>query len=222
MHPNRLEEYLDQLERPLTALSPTARREWREEAHEHLQSLIAAHEELGSSPEEAVEAAVRQFGDAARIGRGLRSVARRRRRTTPADREALTMAVWNIGLAGVFGALMRQPGAFDHLMEVGIGLGIAYGLMGAILGRSQRALRPRSLALFTCWAGSSSAAAYLALLAIPGLQGREGIAAIIAASALSAAAALGGLFLGAWMGYRGVSASVGPGLTERTLPSTMD
>ena len=40
MHRNRLEEYLDQLERPLTRLSPAARREWREEARQHLHSLI--------------------------------------------------------------------------------------------------------------------------------------------------------------------------------------
>jgi hypothetical protein len=68
MH-SRLERYLEELERPLTALTPEARAEWREEARQHLAALAAAHEELGSSPEEAVEAALRQFGDARQIGR---------------------------------------------------------------------------------------------------------------------------------------------------------
>jgi hypothetical protein len=113
------------------------------------------------------------------------------------------MALWNIGLAGLFGALMRLPGAFDHLLETGIALGAAYGLMGAVIGRGLKALQPRTTALFTLWAGSSSAAAYLALLAIPGMQSREGIAAIGAASAWGAASALGGLLVGIWAALRG-------------------
>ena len=68
---SRLEAYLDEMERPLSALTPEARAEAREEARQHLLSLIAAHEELGSAPEEALETALRQFGHPARLGRKL-------------------------------------------------------------------------------------------------------------------------------------------------------
>jgi hypothetical protein len=71
MHPSRVEAYLDELERPLAHLPASERREWREEARQHLLSLAAAHEELGASPQEAVDAAVREFGDPGRIGRDL-------------------------------------------------------------------------------------------------------------------------------------------------------
>lgn len=71
MH-SRLEEYLDTVEKPLTSLPKPAREEWREEARQHLESLVAAHEELGSSREEAVEAALLQFGDAQAIGVQMR------------------------------------------------------------------------------------------------------------------------------------------------------
>lgn len=72
MH-SQLEEYLDNVEKPLAPLPTQAREEWREEARQHLESLVAAHEELGSSQEEAVEAALLQFGDAQTIGQQVRA-----------------------------------------------------------------------------------------------------------------------------------------------------
>ena len=75
MYNSRLEHYLDEMERPLTRLSAETRREWREEARQHLLDLVAAHEELGASPQEAMEAALRQFGDARQIGRQLQRAA---------------------------------------------------------------------------------------------------------------------------------------------------
>lgn len=72
MNHSRLEQYLDEVSRPLTPLGETARREWREEARQHLDDLVAAHAELGASENEAIEAALHQFGDAAKIGRAVR------------------------------------------------------------------------------------------------------------------------------------------------------
>lgn len=72
MNHSRLEQYLDELERPLTALGETARREWREEARQHLADLAAAHEELGTDPDIALEQALHQFGDAAKVGQAVR------------------------------------------------------------------------------------------------------------------------------------------------------
>lgn len=71
MH-SRLEQYLDEVDRRLEALPSWERREWREEAQAHLQALADAHQELGRTPEEAVEAAILQFGDAERLGQELR------------------------------------------------------------------------------------------------------------------------------------------------------
>ncbi|HLK59250.1 MAG TPA: permease prefix domain 1-containing protein [Chthonomonadaceae bacterium] len=69
MSSNRLEQYLDTLEKPLSALSIETRREWREEARQHVLAIADAHEALGMPPEQALEAALQRFGDAAQIGR---------------------------------------------------------------------------------------------------------------------------------------------------------
>jgi hypothetical protein len=71
MLPSPLEQYLDRLEQPLAALPRDVRSEWREEARQHLLHLIAAYEELGTPADEAVLAAIRQFGDPDRIGANL-------------------------------------------------------------------------------------------------------------------------------------------------------
>lgn len=72
MNHSRLEQYLDELERPLTSLGENVRREWREEARQHLADLAAAHEELGTDPNTALEQALRQFGEAAKVGQAVR------------------------------------------------------------------------------------------------------------------------------------------------------
>jgi hypothetical protein len=74
----RLQQYLDELEQPLRRRLPEeTRREWRVEAEQHLESIVAAHEELGVPAEAAIEAAVRQFGDAGVIARDIRRETRR-------------------------------------------------------------------------------------------------------------------------------------------------
>jgi hypothetical protein len=66
----RLEDYLDHVSAPLVGVVPFARRqELRAELRAHLMALIATHEELGSSPDVAVVAALRQFGDPGRLAR---------------------------------------------------------------------------------------------------------------------------------------------------------
>jgi len=66
--PSRLEKYLDEVTRPV---APAQRAEWQEEAQQHLDALVAAHEELGLSREEAVEAAIGSFGEAKQIGKSI-------------------------------------------------------------------------------------------------------------------------------------------------------
>jgi hypothetical protein len=57
----RLRAYLDALDKPVASLGNEVRQDWRSEAEQHLRSLIAAHEELGSTHAEAVAEALAQF-----------------------------------------------------------------------------------------------------------------------------------------------------------------
>ena len=64
----QIEDYLDQVCAPLTTAVPhNVRREWRAEMQTHLESLTAAHIELGADPAEAVHSALRQFGEAHQV-----------------------------------------------------------------------------------------------------------------------------------------------------------
>jgi hypothetical protein len=59
----RIEDYLDRIYAPMVGrLCYERRQELRREMRAHLGQLIAAHEELGSDNEEAIVAALRQFG----------------------------------------------------------------------------------------------------------------------------------------------------------------
>src|SRR5438105_1069741 len=69
--PVSFDEYLAQLSRQLDLAPHAWSRELRQELRQHLEALVAAHMELGSSPEEAIAAALRQFGDPVLIGRRL-------------------------------------------------------------------------------------------------------------------------------------------------------
>jgi hypothetical protein len=71
MHHNRLETYLDQVEQQLKRLPAWERQEWREEARQHLSALAEAREELGWTPEAALEASLQQFGEPERLGKEL-------------------------------------------------------------------------------------------------------------------------------------------------------
>jgi len=72
----RVQTYLDALEKPMASQGEAAAQEWRQEAEAHLYSLIQANMELGSTYEEAVTAALKQFGNTATIGREVAQVTR--------------------------------------------------------------------------------------------------------------------------------------------------
>jgi hypothetical protein len=65
----RLEDYLDHVCVPLVGLLPyAARQELRAELQAHLEADVAAHREMGSTPGQAIAAALQQFGDPHRLG----------------------------------------------------------------------------------------------------------------------------------------------------------
>ncbi len=68
---SQTELFLARLNPPLRWMPRAARMELHAELRQHLDALAAAHEELGSTPEEAFDLALRQFGDPAKIGRKL-------------------------------------------------------------------------------------------------------------------------------------------------------
>jgi hypothetical protein len=67
-----IEDYLDHVCHPLVKRMSYAEREViRAEIRSHIAGLVQAHRELGSSTEEAIAAALLQFGDPKTIGRSL-------------------------------------------------------------------------------------------------------------------------------------------------------
>jgi hypothetical protein len=66
-----LDRYIADLGARLRALPPAARDEELREVRQHLDALVAGHLAQGQSEEAAIEAALRQFGQAEQIGRQL-------------------------------------------------------------------------------------------------------------------------------------------------------
>jgi len=75
----RVERYLADIGAHLKALSPAQHEEEVRELREHLDALVRDRRAEGLGDEEAGAAALRQFGDAGRIGRRLRGAWARRR-----------------------------------------------------------------------------------------------------------------------------------------------
>src|SRR5687768_503567 len=148
MH-SRLEEYLDEIDRRLQHVPSWEREEWREKARQHLAALAEAHEELGSTPEQALRAAIRQFGQPAHLAQGLDPAAGAR-----TDRDAsrhlaasaftlgwytivtvFAMSLWVDGMhkADVFGT-WRAPFAWAAILIFWAGLGTGGALLGRLTG----------------------------------------------------------------------------------------
>ena len=66
-----LDNWFQRLNTPLKRLSQAERTELHAEVRQHLGALAAANQELGSSPEEAWEHALTQFGDPGKFGRRM-------------------------------------------------------------------------------------------------------------------------------------------------------
>ncbi len=63
-----LNQWFQRLNAPLKCLPPQERAGLHQEVRQHLESLAAANEELGSPPQEAWELAMIQFGNPPRLG----------------------------------------------------------------------------------------------------------------------------------------------------------
>jgi hypothetical protein len=104
-----IEEYLDHVCAPLVGLLPfPQRQELRAELRDHLQALVAAQEERGSSHDAAVVTALRQFGDPRRLA--CRWAREWSRESSPAPHRsawsAIPAALACFGFASAIGLLL--------------------------------------------------------------------------------------------------------------------
>jgi hypothetical protein len=109
----RIDRYIETLGARLRSLSPAQRDEELREVRQHLDALVAGHNARGLSEEEAVEAALRQFGHAEQIGQQLQG-ALAPRRTAP----LLPYVIFYLALValafGAFATANDQPTDFPR------------------------------------------------------------------------------------------------------------
>jgi hypothetical protein len=109
-----LTEFFQQLNAPLQAMPVQDRAELHTEMRQHLDALVAAHQELGASSEEALRAAIQQFGDPGKTGKNLFREWRRTGRRPSEMRqspETLAKAIWHmIGCKGLMLGLSAAAG----------------------------------------------------------------------------------------------------------------
>lgn len=140
MHQIRLEGYLNAVEQQLTRLPEWEREAWRAEARQHLTALAEAREELGWTPEEAIEASIEQFGEPERLGQELlasSSVVLRERQISGYIGWSLHVLSWNVVVTLMtLRVLLALPvgGAPAAVSLAGLFL-LGHVVGGAVLGR---------------------------------------------------------------------------------------
>jgi hypothetical protein len=112
-----IDAYFAQLDAQLAGMPEAPRRELEQELRQHLAALVAAHEELGRTPEDATAAALARFGDPVRIGRRLARVSQRAgfcgRFADPRARWVRAASLIGIyAAAWTFGGMLKTGGAF--------------------------------------------------------------------------------------------------------------
>jgi hypothetical protein len=102
-----LEQYLDQFCAPLERVQPVQEyKVTRQEMRAHLLLSVAAREELGATPEEALAEAIQRFGDPQQLGQAPAQ----EKNTTLRAKRRLSLGVRILGgLIGGFGALSLAP-----------------------------------------------------------------------------------------------------------------
>ncbi len=140
----QLDVFFRRLNAPLRRMPSQERAELHQELRAHLDALVAAHLELGASPEQAVELALRSFGNPGRIGRRLFWQWRRGqwRGVSPEMKAVLTMlGLYVASTAGLLAALVWSytfPPLRGAMPEAALRLTLLVGvpsLAGLVLGR---------------------------------------------------------------------------------------
>jgi len=137
----RIEDYLDQIYVPLVGWVPyAARAELRAELQAHLESRVAAYQELGSSPDTAVREALAQSGDPQTVAREWMREWERilpRRKAPPAWYSTLVaLGCFAVATRLGFGliAAAEASGGPDGLLHVGqLGYPLFYAALAVLL-----------------------------------------------------------------------------------------
>lgn len=109
----RLDQYLATITARMKTVPAEQRDQEVEEMRQHLEALVAGHSALGRSEDAAVEAAIRQFGRAEQVGRGLeRTWQRSRPRSLWAP--ALIYLVSALLIFGFFATANDKPTDFPY------------------------------------------------------------------------------------------------------------
>jgi hypothetical protein len=126
-----LEEYLNQIAGHLRLLPSGRREEELREIRQHLEALVQAYQELGSSESDAITAALTQFGSSRENARGLEWAWQRERvDVAPTIRKALSqfgaLALYHL-LASVLLALTGSSEPSLTLVGIGGALSLIAG-----------------------------------------------------------------------------------------------
>ena len=171
----RIDDYLDHVSAGLLALPDPQRMEIRRELRQHIAALAAAHEEMGSAPEAAVEAALSSFGDPARIARGF---VQAWRAPSPQERAATPWPAIRHGLRWFSGAMallaIEMIGMMHHYTSFGERLWLAsFWILPVIAGWKTGASAPARAGLGTFYALAALAFASMPL-SLPALLNLNG------------------------------------------------
>lgn len=85
---SEMDDYVQRLNAQLRKMSPQERAEVNQELRQHLEAQAKAHEELGATPAEAMQAALRSFGDPTKIGQQMY------REWKQADKQRRLLDIW--------------------------------------------------------------------------------------------------------------------------------
>jgi hypothetical protein len=208
----RIDDYLDHLYAPLVGRVPyDVRQQIRSELRTHLEALVAAGQEIGASPDQAIREALAQFGDPRRVAREwIRSW----RRSAPpggaeSARPATLVALGTFGVAtslalALFATLMASAPVAPW---AGLWVPFLVCVVPLLAGLTTGILSPARHALGTFYA--------LALLTTVTTLGTSWLAALAADTPLSELIAVGmmqGLF---WIPIGCASAAFGGWLRQK-------
>jgi hypothetical protein len=132
--------------------------ELRQEMSGHILALAAAHEELGDTPEEAMRAALKQFGEAEQIGKAVAHEYKTRPSFLESPRTLCMLSSMFINFGALIGASyllasteINVTGTGGQLTAVALGC-----IMGATAWNRRSSIRHAALSNARLWAGGAT------------------------------------------------------------------
>ena len=124
----QVEHWFQRLNGPLKRLPAEQRAELHAEVRQHLEALAKANEELGSTPEEAWEHALTQFGDPGKFGKKMAQEWQQGKTGFRADLAAILSVIGGQTLLGLVGYIPLWVWLHSHATLAGFPTAIATAL----------------------------------------------------------------------------------------------